>query len=56
MLGKKVADFESPATSGTTFRLSDHKGHPVVLYFYPKTTRPAARPKAWISATATDSS
>ncbi|MFO1317107.1 MAG: peroxiredoxin [Burkholderiales bacterium] len=35
MLGKKVADFAAPATGGT-FRLSDHKGAIVVLYFYPK--------------------
>jgi peroxiredoxin Q/BCP len=40
MLGKKVADFTAPATGGTTFRLSDHKGHPVVLYFYPKDNTP----------------
>jgi len=35
-----VADFSAPATSGTTFRLSDHEGHPVVLYFYPKDSTP----------------
>ena len=35
MLGKKVADFTAAATGGT-FRLSAHKGHPVVLYFYPE--------------------
>jgi thioredoxin-dependent peroxiredoxin len=40
MLGKKVTDFTVPATGGTTFRLSDHKGHPVVLYFYPKDNTP----------------
>ena len=40
MLGKKVADFSIPATGETTFRLSDHKGHPVVLYFYPKDNTP----------------
>ncbi len=40
MLGKKVADFAAPATGGSTFRLSAHKGHPVVLYFYPKDNTP----------------
>ena len=35
-----VADFSAPATSGTTFTLSAHKGHPVVLYFYPKDDTP----------------
>ena len=40
MPGTQVADFSAPATSGTTFRLSDHRGHPVVLYFYPKDSTP----------------
>jgi peroxiredoxin Q/BCP len=40
MLGKKVPDFSAPATGDATFRLSDHKGHPVVLYFYPKDNTP----------------
>jgi peroxiredoxin Q/BCP len=40
MLGKKVADFTVPATGGVPFRLSAHKGHPVVLYFYPKDNTP----------------
>jgi len=39
-LGKKVPDFAAPATGGATFRLSDHHGHPVVLYFYPKDHTP----------------
>ena len=33
-------DFELPATSGTTFRLSGQRGHPVVIYFYPKDNTP----------------
>ncbi len=36
----KVADFSAPATGGTTFTLSAHRGHPVVLYFYPKDNTP----------------
>lgn len=40
MSDTQVADFSAPATSGTTFRLSEHQGHPVVLYFYPKDSTP----------------
>jgi peroxiredoxin Q/BCP len=40
MLGKKIQDFAAAATGGATFRLSDHKGKPVVLYFYPKDNTP----------------
>jgi peroxiredoxin Q/BCP len=39
-VGKKVPDFELPATSGQTFRLADHKGKNVVIYFYPKDNTP----------------
>ena len=39
MLGKKVADFTAAATGGA-FRLSDHRGKTVVLYFYPKDNTP----------------
>ena len=39
MAGKKVADFTAEATGGP-FKLSAHKGHPVVLYFYPKDSTP----------------
>jgi len=35
----KITDFSAPATGGD-FRLSTHKGHPVVLYFYPKDSTP----------------
>jgi peroxiredoxin Q/BCP len=35
----QVDDFEAPSTDGT-FKLSDHAGHPVVLYFYPKDNTP----------------
>ena len=40
MPGTKVHDFSIPATGEATFRLSDHLGHPVVLYFYPKDNTP----------------
>ncbi len=39
MLGKRVAAFTAPATGGD-FKLSDHKGEAVVLYFYPKDNTP----------------
>ena len=39
MEGKKIADFTADSTSGP-FKLSAHKGHPVVLYFYPKDNTP----------------
>ena len=40
MLGKQIPDFSALATNGATFTLSDHLGHPVVLYFYPKDNTP----------------
>jgi peroxiredoxin Q/BCP len=39
MVGKKVSDFTAAATGGP-FKLSDHKGETVVLYFYPKDNTP----------------
>jgi thioredoxin-dependent peroxiredoxin len=39
MSGKKVADFSAAATGGD-FKLSAYRGHPVVLYFYPKDNTP----------------
>src|SRR5437867_7039765 len=38
MLGNKV-DFAAPATGGV-FKLSDHHGHPVIVYFSPKDNTP----------------
>lgn len=35
-VGSKAPDFALPADDGSTFRLSDHKGKPIVLYFYPQ--------------------
>src|SRR5574340_531573 len=31
-----VTDFELPSTGNSPFRLSDHRGKNVVVYFYPK--------------------
>ncbi|MDX2504109.1 MAG: peroxiredoxin [Gammaproteobacteria bacterium] len=38
--GKKIPDFSGQATSGIDFKLSDFKGTPVLLYFYPKDNTP----------------
>jgi peroxiredoxin Q/BCP len=34
------ADFELPGTSNTKFKFSEQRGHPVVIYFYPKDNTP----------------
>jgi len=39
-LGNPVPDFELPATGDKTVKLSDFRGKPVVLYFYPKASTP----------------
>ena len=31
-----ITDFELPSTGNTPFKLSDHRGQNVVVYFYPK--------------------
>lgn len=40
MLNQPVTDFELPATSGKTFKLSDYLGKKLVVYFYPKDSTP----------------
>jgi peroxiredoxin Q/BCP len=40
MAGKAVKDFSLPSTGGGNFRLSEHRGKAVVLYFYPKDNTP----------------
>ncbi len=39
-IGKKAPDFTLPCTTGENVTLSDLKGKPVVLYFYPKDDTP----------------
>jgi peroxiredoxin Q/BCP len=39
LVGRKVADFTAPATGGA-FKLSEHRGRPLILYFYPKDNTP----------------
>lgn len=40
MLNKNVSDFILPATSGSTFQLSNYLGKNLVIYFYPKDSTP----------------
>jgi len=40
MLNTSVSDFELPATSGKTFKLSNFIGKNLILYFYPKDSTP----------------
>lgn len=39
-LGQPVPDFDLPSTGDKTFRLSEHKGKNVLVYFYPKDNTP----------------
>jgi len=38
--GKKVPDFSGQASSNINFKLSDYKGSPLLLYFYPRDNTP----------------
>jgi thioredoxin-dependent peroxiredoxin len=40
MANQRVTDFNLPTNGGGSFKLSDHAGHIVVLYFYPKDNTP----------------
>ena len=44
--GKPAPDFELPSDSGERVRLSDFRGRPVVLYFYPKSDTPGCTAQA----------
>jgi thioredoxin-dependent peroxiredoxin len=44
--GDKAPDFTLPADDGTKVKLSADKGHPVVLYFYPKDDTPGCTREA----------
>jgi len=44
--GKPAPDFELKSDSGETVRLSDFRGKPVVLYFYPKDDTPGCTAQA----------
>jgi peroxiredoxin Q/BCP len=40
LLSNGVKDFSLPSTGGGAFRLSEHRGKKLVLYFYPKDNTP----------------
>jgi peroxiredoxin Q/BCP len=44
--GITAPDFELPDESGTLHKLSDYRGKPVVLYFYPKDDTPGCTTEA----------
>jgi peroxiredoxin Q/BCP len=39
-VGEMAPDVDAPATAGGHFRLSDHLGSWVVVYFYPRANTP----------------
>ncbi|MFB5664207.1 thioredoxin-dependent thiol peroxidase [Alteribacillus sp. HJP-4] len=45
-IGEKVPEFELPASTNETFRLSDFKGKKVLIYFYPKDMTPGCTTEA----------
>jgi peroxiredoxin Q/BCP len=44
--GDKAPDFKTNDQDGNTFKLSDHKGRKVVLYFYPRDMTPGCTAEA----------
>jgi len=44
--GEQAPDFELPHQDGETVRLSDLRGQPVVVYFYPKADTPGCTTQA----------
>lgn len=40
MLNQKLADFSLPSTGSRTFRLNEHVGRVLVIYFYPRDGTP----------------
>jgi len=44
--GRKAPDFKLPATDDTVIKLSELRGQPVVLYFYPRDNTPGCTREA----------
>ncbi len=45
-IGDFAPDFDLPTVDGKNFKLSEHRGHPLVLYFYPKDGSPGCTKEA----------
>lgn len=45
-VGDFAPDFDLPTADGQNFKLSEHRGHPIVLYFYPKDGSPGCTKEA----------
>jgi thioredoxin-dependent peroxiredoxin len=45
-VGDTAPDFELPSQAGDTVKLSDHRGHWVVVYFYPQDDTPGCTAEA----------
>ena len=50
-IGEQAPDFELPDQDGNPVRLSDLRGQPIVLYFYPRADTPGCTTQACGSAT-----
>ena len=46
MIDQSVTDFSLPATGGKIFSLAECRGHPLVIYFYPKDSTPGCTTEA----------
>src|SRR6476469_629006 len=44
--GEAAPEFSLPGSDGRSHSLADHRGHPVVLYFYPKDDTPGCTKQA----------
>lgn len=44
--GQSAPDFSLPAVDGGTWSLAEHRGHRVVVYFYPKASTPGCTTEA----------
>jgi peroxiredoxin Q/BCP len=42
-VGDAAPEIDGPSSLGGRFKLSEHKGHPVVVYFYPAASTPGCR-------------
>lgn len=55
-IGKKIPNFEAPATGEQNIKLSALKGKKIVIYFYPRDSTPGCTTEARTFATTTTNS